>query len=204
YQRRTSDFTAIEQALARHPDTLYVAAAGNEDNDNDEHPVLPCNANAPNLICVGAYSQDRRIWDDSNYGDESVDLMAPGVGIKSPTTPFSNSYAFFNGTSMSTAYVSGVAALLFAKVPRLTPEGATAPLLTTPRRLAAGDALRSASGGSPDAVAALQAATVDTDHDGVYDVVDDCPSQAFSTVDGCSPPPEITPTPTPNPTVQPT
>src|SRR5262249_38870096 len=68
YQRRTGDFGAVEQVLAKHPNILYVAAAGNEGNDNDEHPVLPCNADAPNLICVGAYAPDRRPWDDTNYG----------------------------------------------------------------------------------------------------------------------------------------
>jgi subtilisin family serine protease len=204
YQRRTGDFTAVENTLANHPDTLYVAAAGNEANDNDDHPVLPCNADAPNLICVGAYSRDRRPWDESNYGVESVDLLAPGVSIWAPKTPFSTSYGYFDGTSMSAAYVSGVAALLFAKVPRLTPEGAIGLLLSTTRQLASGGQARSATGGSPDAVAALQAAVVDSDRDGVYDVVDGCPSQAYPTVDGCTPPPEPTPTPTPAPTVMPT
>jgi len=198
-----ADFSAVENALAKHPDTLYVAAAGNEGNDNDSHPVLPCNAQAPNLICVGAYSQDRRPWDDSNYGSESVDLLAPGVSIWAPKTPFSTSYGYFSGTSMSAAYVSGVAALLFAKVPRLTPAGAIGLLLSTTRQLPSGAEARSATGGSPDAVAALQAAVIDSDRDGVYDVVDGCPSQAYPTIDGCTPPPEPTPTPTPAPTVMP-
>jgi hypothetical protein len=204
YARRTSDFKAVEQALAKHPGTLYVAAAGNEDNDNDAYPVLPCNADSPNLICVGAYAQDRHVWDHTNYGEQSVDLLAPGVFIKSATTPFSNSYASYSGTSMSAAYVSGVAALLFSKVPRLTPQGAIDLLLSTTRQLPSGGLARSATGGSPDAVAALQAAVVDSDRDGVYDVVDGCPAQANPTVDGCSVPPLATPTPTPVPTVMPT
>ena len=44
----------------QHPDTLYVVAAGNEGNDNDELPVYPCNtldadgASSPRTsICVG-------------------------------------------------------------------------------------------------------------------------------------------------------
>jgi hypothetical protein len=206
YQRKNvNDFNAVEAALARHPNTLYVAAAGNEDNDNDEHPVLPCNADAPNLICVGAYSQDRRPWDETNFGADSVDIMAPGVSIRSSTLPFSASYGFFTGTSMSAGFVSGVAALLFAKVPRLTPEDAIALLLSTTRRLPSGGGLaRSATGGSPDSVAALQAAVVDSDRDGVYDIIDDCPSAPYATVDGCSPPPPPTPTPTPAPTAMPT
>jgi subtilisin family serine protease len=206
YSRKTGDFAAVANVLAKHPDVLYVAAAGNEDNDNDAYPVLPCNADSTNVICVGAYTPDRRPWQDTNYGEESVDLFAPGAPIYAPKTPFSNSYDYFSGTSMSTAYVSGVAALLFAKVPRLTPEGAIGLLLSTTRRLASGGQARSATGGSPDAVAALQAAVVDSDRDGVYDVVDGCPTQAYPTTDGCiqTPEPTPTPTPTPEPTVMPT
>jgi subtilisin family serine protease len=204
-RRNANEFNAVEHVLAKHPDTLYVAAAGNEDNDNDEHPVLPCNAESPNLICVGAYSLDRRPWDHTNYGENSVDIMAPGVSIRSSTLPFSVSYNYFSGTSMSAAYVSGVAALLFSKVPRLTPEGAIGLLLSTTRQLTAGGGqARSASGGSPDAVAALQAAVIDSDRDGVYDVVDDCPSQAYPSADGCTPAPQPTPTATPAPTAMPT
>jgi thermitase len=199
------DFAAVKSVLAKHPDTLYVAAAGNEDNDNDERPVLPCNADAPNLICVGAYTPDRRPWDLSNYGEVSVDLFATGAPIFAPKLPSPTSYGYFEGTSMSVAYVSGVAALLFSKVPRLTPEGVIGLLLSTTRSLTSdGGQARSATGGSPDAVAALQAAVVDSDRDGVYDVVDACPAQAYSTVDGCTPPPAPTPTPTPAPTAVPT
>src|SRR5207245_8172216 len=45
----------------------------------------------------------------SDYGVNSVDLAAPGVGILS-TVP-SAAYAYFSGTSMATPHVSGAAAL---------------------------------------------------------------------------------------------
>lgn len=45
----------------------------------------------------------------SNFGRNTVDLGAPGVGIVS-TVP-SNSYASYNGTSMATPHVSGAVAL---------------------------------------------------------------------------------------------
>src|SRR5690606_13082007 len=53
----------------------------------------------------------------SNYGQEAVDLFAPGVDIYS-TVP-ENGYDEFSGTSMAAPAVSGVAALLMAYYPEL-------------------------------------------------------------------------------------
>jgi subtilisin family serine protease len=200
----------MKTVLGKHPDTLYVAAAGNgpdgAGSDNDEQPAFPCSADATNLICVGAYQQGQtgeQWWPGSNYGTQSVDLLAPGLSIYSTwiATP---GYAYFTGTSAATPFVSGEAALLFSAVPRLTPQDAISLILSTARR---NDAFagRAASSAGPDAAAALQAATVDGDGDGVYDVMDGCPAQAYPTSTGCAnPTPTPTPVPTPFATVRPT
>jgi subtilisin family serine protease len=192
----------IDAALAAHPDTLYVAAAGNEGNDNDASPVYPCSSTQPNLICVGSYRESGALASDTNYGAETVDMFAPGVEIWT-TSKFAFNYFPDSGTSMAAPFVSGEAALLFSKVPRLTPERAISLILGSAAPLQAA-AAKSVSAARPDALAALQAAVVDTDRDGVYDVVDNCPTDANSTVDGCNPPPSTTPTPTPVASVQPT
>ena len=44
---------AFTTVFADNPGTLYVVAAGNEGNDNDDELVYPCSNAAENLICVG-------------------------------------------------------------------------------------------------------------------------------------------------------
>jgi thermitase len=85
--------------------SVIIAAAG---NDGNESPVYP--AYYKNCIAVAAINQDGNLALLSNYGDW-VDVVAPGSDIYS-TLP-NNGYGYKTGTSFATAYVSGVAALLF-------------------------------------------------------------------------------------------
>jgi subtilisin family serine protease len=54
----------------------------------------------------------------SNYGQATVDLFAPGMSITS-TIPGSQ-YAAYSGTSMAAPVVTGVAALIRSRYPKLT------------------------------------------------------------------------------------
>src|SRR3954447_6773175 len=78
---------AVSQAVATHPNTLYVVAAGNDAGDNDLAPQTPCNVDAPNLICVAATSRSDGLAGFSNTGASSVDLGAPGTEILSARPP---------------------------------------------------------------------------------------------------------------------
>jgi subtilisin family serine protease len=82
---------------------VLVAAAGNEGGNSVSYP-----ARYPNVIAVAATDSSNSHAAFSNYGPE-VDLSAPGVSIVS-TRP--GGYGYGNGTSMSTPYVSGLAAIL--------------------------------------------------------------------------------------------
>jgi subtilisin family serine protease len=97
---------------------LFVAAAGNESNDNDESPVFPTSYDSQSIISVAATDRRNRLANFSNYGETSVDIGAPGVDIYS-TVP-NNRYDSYSGTSMAAPQVTGAIALLAAAKPGLT------------------------------------------------------------------------------------
>lgn len=74
---------ALKSAIAAHPGTLYVAAAGNEETNDDNTPTWPCNIDLANVVCVAATDQNDQLADYSNYGASTVDLGAPGDSILS-------------------------------------------------------------------------------------------------------------------------
>jgi subtilisin family serine protease len=72
---------AMEAAIADHPDTLYVVAAGNQSTDVDSTPSYPCAFPLRNIVCVAAIDSSGALADFSNYGARSVDLGAPGAEV---------------------------------------------------------------------------------------------------------------------------
>jgi subtilisin family serine protease len=120
-----SDSQSLRQAIqdANNAGILFVCAAGNDGVNIDEEPDFPGGyaADFSNTISVAAVSAGGNLPDFSNFGHRTVSLAAPGVSIWS-TIPTSNGkYGTASGTSMSTPYVSGIAALLWSHEPSLTP-----------------------------------------------------------------------------------
>ena len=114
---------AVKYALDK--DVLLLQAAGNSKRninafDNFPNPkYLFTDSIATNWVTVGAVDCNGNIATFSNYGDAVVDIFAPGVAIYS-TIPFTNKYMSWDGTSMASPVVCGVAALLRSYFPALS------------------------------------------------------------------------------------
>ncbi len=98
--------------LAEKKGILFVAAAGNERSNSDQHHYYPADYKLKNIISVTAIDPTTEVLASSNYGTETVDIAAPGQNILSCLP--NNSYGLMTGTSQATAFVSGAAALVMS------------------------------------------------------------------------------------------
>ncbi|MFM6929532.1 MAG: S8 family peptidase [Bdellovibrio sp.] len=114
---------------AERKGVLFVAAAGNERSNSDQHHYYPADYKLRNIISVTAIDPTTQVLNSSNYGVETVDIAAPGQNILSCLP--GNSYGYMTGTSQATAFVSGAAALIMANKPAFSNEDVKKYILST-------------------------------------------------------------------------
>ncbi|WP_439638648.1 S8 family peptidase [Nevskia sp.] len=154
---------AINSARSRRS-TVVVAAGNSNANAANESP-----ANCSGVITVASVGRSGGRAYYSNFGSV-VEIAAPGGdqqrsdanGVLSTfnagtRTPAADSYTYYQGTSMAAPVVAGVAALLYAQNPSITPDQVLARLQATARPFPA--TCSQCGAGIVDAAAALGSAT---------------------------------------------
>ena len=145
---------------------VVVAAAGNSGRARASYPAF-----YPNVIGVSAIGPDWRKASYSNYG-EGVDIAAPGGVTRqdelngilqetiNPRASGQFQFKYFQGTSMASPHVAGVAALVKSRRPNLSPDKVWE-ILKASARPVKGDSQNYFGAGFLDANKAVQMAAPD-------------------------------------------
>ena len=110
---------------------IVSAGTGNDAIDNDAMPFFPASYDLECIIAVAGTDRNDNLASFSNYGKTTAHLAGPAVTIYSSVASADDAYDVYDGTSMATPHVSGVAALLFANDNTLSASQLKAQLLNT-------------------------------------------------------------------------
>jgi subtilisin family serine protease len=107
---------ALREAISDAPEILFVAGAGNEDEDNRFTEFVPASFDLPNVITAGAVDRSGDEAAFTSYG--KVEVYANGYEVESYVP--GGQMSALSGTSMAAPQVTNLAAKLWAAYPDLT------------------------------------------------------------------------------------
>ena len=113
---------ALQDAInsLRDAGVIFVAAAGNDGNNNDANSLFPASYDFDNVIAVAASDRNDNLAWFSNFGLNTVKIAAPGIPIFSCWNGSDSDYQNYQGTSMAAPHVAGACALVWSKYPELS------------------------------------------------------------------------------------
>jgi hypothetical protein len=108
---------ALEESFRSAPEILFVAGAGNEDEDVDFVRSFPAGINLPNVLTVGAVDVALQPAGFTSYG-KSIDLYANGFEV--PSKVPGGMPINISGTSLAAPQVTNLAGKILALKPKLS------------------------------------------------------------------------------------
>jgi subtilisin family serine protease len=120
------NYPYLDMLFRGNPKTLFIVAAGNgtqaingigRNIDDGDNRVYPASYKLGNVITVAASDPDDNVAYFSNWGPNTVDLLAPGVNIKSTVihTGTENALGYNSGSSQAAPFVTLTASLILAE-----------------------------------------------------------------------------------------
>lgn len=125
YQDSVSSLLVDVVLKAKKHNVTIIAASGNDSINIDSFPFYPASfagmSKFENVISVGAVDESNQLADFSNYGKNSVLLVAPGVNQN--ILPFANGLGILtmDGTSIAVPIVASTASIIKAHQPDISP-----------------------------------------------------------------------------------
>ncbi len=108
---------ALDAAMRSAPEILFIAAAGNSDNDNQFAELIPSGLSLPNMITVGAIDSAGKPTGFTTFG-KNVSLYANGFEVESSIP--GGERMKYSGTSMAAPNAANLVAKILALNPKLT------------------------------------------------------------------------------------
>jgi Subtilase family len=114
YFRMLND--SFVEAIKSAPNVLFIASAGNSNNDEQFEQVIPAEFDLPNTMTIGAVDKAGDEASFTSFG--KVDVYSNGYQVDSVLP--GGDHQSWGGTSMAAPQVTNLAAKLLARYPQLT------------------------------------------------------------------------------------